>query len=172
MAWTDAICDIFNRYTAAAGGAASAPENPHEDYRNIAQSSSPRVMADALSHTFRSDQTPSFPEMVSSLFGSSNPDQKAGLLSQLLASLGPGALASLPQLKNLLEGSGGSPGITPSQASQITPEQVQQAATHAEQNNPTIIDRVSSFYAQHPDAVKGLGAAAITVAIQQIARRR
>jgi hypothetical protein len=49
---------------------------------------------------------------------------------------------------------------------------VEQAAAHAQQNSPSIIDRVSGFYAQHPDAVKGLGAAAITIALQHIARRR
>jgi hypothetical protein len=170
MAWTDAINDIVNRYAGGTGGAASAPANPHEDYRNIAASSSPQVMADALAHTFRSDQTPSFPEMVSSLFRSSNPDQKAGLLSQLLASVGPGALASLPQLKDLCGSLGGQSNVTSAQAAQIPAEQVQLAAAHAQQNSPSIIDRVSSFYAQHPDAVKGLGAAAITIAIQKIAR--
>ena len=49
---------------------------------------------------------------------------------------------------------------------------MQQAAAQAERANPSIIDRVSGFYAQHPDAVKGLGAAAITIAIQSIARRQ
>jgi hypothetical protein len=37
MAWTDAIGDIFNRYSGAAGGAASAPADPHQDYCNIAE---------------------------------------------------------------------------------------------------------------------------------------
>ena len=44
-------------------------------------------MADALAHAFRSDQTPSFPEMVSSLFRQSNPDQRAGLVDQSLERL-------------------------------------------------------------------------------------
>jgi hypothetical protein len=34
-----------------------------------------------------------------------------------------------------------------------------------------IVDRVSSFCAQHPDAVKGLGAAAITVALELFERQ-
>jgi hypothetical protein len=89
MAWMDAISDIFNRYAGAAGGTASAPADPHQDYRNIAESAPPQVMADALAHAFRSDQTPSFPEMVSSLFRQSNPDQRAGLLDQLMGAIGP-----------------------------------------------------------------------------------
>lgn len=159
MAWTDAISDIFNRYAAAAGGTASAPANPHQDYRNIAEAAPPQVMADGLAHAFRSDQTPSFPEMVSSLFQQSNPDQRAGLLNQLLGAMGPGAAASIP-------------GLEEQRPEQISPEQVKQAAAYAQNANPSIIDQVSGFYAQHPDVVKALGGAAISIAIQHIARRK
>jgi hypothetical protein len=39
-------------------------------------------------------------------------------------------------------------------------------------DNPTIVDQISGFYAQHPGVVKALGSAAITIAIRQIARRK
>jgi hypothetical protein len=172
MAWMDAINDIFNRYSGAASGAASAPADPHQDYRNIAEAAPPQVMADALAHTFRSDQTPSFPEMVSSLFRQSNPDQRAGLLNQLVAAIGPTTLASIPGLSELAGSSRGGQSVTSQNASQISPEQVQQAAAHAQQSNPSIVDKVSGFYAQHPDVVKALGGAAISIAIQHIARRK
>lgn len=170
MAWTDAISDIVSRYTGAAGGAASAPADPHEDYKTIAQSASEQQLADALSHAFHSDQTPNFPDMVSGLFRESNPEQRAGLLGHLLSAIGPAAIASIPGLGPLAGNC--ESGVTPRQASRISEDQVQQAAAQAQRENPSIIDRVSGFYAQHPDAVKGLGAAAITIAIQSIARRR
>jgi hypothetical protein len=172
MAWLDAINDIINRYGGAAGGTASAPADPHEDYRNIAKSAPPQVMADGLADAFRSDQTPSFPEMVSSLFRQSNPDQKAGLLTQLMGAIGPAALASIPGLSGLAGSAGASSSVTPSTASQISAEQVQQAAAHAQRANPTVIDQVSGFYAQHPGVVKALGATAVTIAIQSIAKRK
>jgi hypothetical protein len=168
----DAISDICNRYSGAASGTASAPADPHEDYRNIAEAAPPQVMADALAHAFRSDQTPSFPEMVSSLFRQSNPEQRAGLLNHLIGAIGPAALASVPGLNELAGSSGGGPRVTSQQASQISAEQVQEAAAHAQRDNPSIVDKVSSFYAQHPQVVKALGGAAITIAIQHIARRR
>ena len=59
--------------------------------------------------------------------------------------------------------------LTPDQAAQLSPEQVQQIATHAEQHNPGIVDTVSGFYAQHPQLVKTLGSAALTVALAGIA---
>jgi hypothetical protein len=172
MAWMDEISEIFNRYAGAAGGAVSAPADPHQDYRNIAESAPPQVMADALAHAFRSDQTPSFPEMVSSLFRQSNPDQRAGLLNQVMGAIGPAALANVPGLNELAGSSGGGQSVTSQQASQISAEQVQQAVAHAQRENPSIVDKISGFYAQHPDAVKALGGAAITIAIQHIARRR
>ena len=38
-------------------------------------------------------------------------------------------------------------------------------AAHAEKKDPTIMDRAGEFYAQHPDLVKGLGAAALAIAL-------
>jgi hypothetical protein len=168
----DAVSEIFNRYAGAAGGTASAPADPHQDYRNIAETAPPQVIADALAHAFRSDQTPSFPEMVSSLFRQSNPDQRAGLLNQLIAAIGPAALASVPGLKELAGNPDEGQSVTSEKASQVSAEQVQQAATHAQRENPSIVDQVSGFYAQHPGVVKALGGAAITIAIQHMARRK
>jgi len=172
MAWMDAINDIVSRYSGAGSGTASAPADPHQDYANIARSAPPEVMADALSHTFRSDQTPSFPEMVSNMFQASNPGQRAGLLNQLASTLGPTALASIPGLRNMVGNSGNVESVTPEKASQISPQQVQQMADHAQRANPSVVDMVSGFYARHPDVVKAIGGAAISIAIQRIARRR
>ena len=172
MAWIDAITDIVNRYSGAAGGTASAPADPHQDYRDIAEAVPPQVLADALAHTFRSDQTPSFPQMVSSLFQQSSPDQRAGLLNHFIGSIGPAALANVPGLKELAGSFDKGQSVTPQQASQVSPEQVQLAAANVQHDNPSIVDKVSGFYAQHPDVVKALGGAAITIAIQHIARRR
>ena len=172
MGWRDAVNDIFNRYSGAAGGTASAPADPHQDYRDIAEAAPEGVMADALAQVFRSDQTASFPELVSSLFRQSNPEQRAGLLNQILAALGPAALAGIPGLKDLAASPGEGTGITPQVAGRISVNQVQQAAAHAQRENPSIVDKVSGFYAQHPDVVKALGGAAITIAIQHMARRK
>jgi hypothetical protein len=172
MAWMDAINDIVNRYTGAAGGTASASADPHEDFCSVAKTAPSQVTADALAHTFRSEQTPAFAEMVSSLFRESNPDQRVGLLNKLIGSIGPAALASIPGLSQLAGSAGAQQRVTPQQANQVSAEQVQQAAAHIERTNPSIVDHVSSFYAQHPNVVKALGGAAITIALQHISRRR
>jgi hypothetical protein len=45
-------------------------------------------------------------------------------------------------------------------------------AAQAERRNPSVVDEVSGFYAQHPQAVKALGGLALTVALQHILKRR
>jgi hypothetical protein len=171
MGWLDAIGDIVSKYSGAGGGTATAPENVHQDFENVAKTAPAQVTADALAHAFRADQTPSFPEMVATLFQGSNSDQRAGLLNQLIGSLGTSTLASVPGLNGLASESGQDPTVSPEQANEISAEQVRQAAAHAQRTNPSVIDQVSSFYAEHPGVVKSLGTAAVTLVLQQITRR-
>jgi hypothetical protein len=61
--------------------------------------------------------------------------------------------------------------VTPDQANQISPSQVQQMAEHAQRQKPSIVDEVSSFYAQHPQVMKAAGGLALTIALQHILNR-
>jgi len=170
VSWLDALSGIAQRYSGQGGGTSSAPENPHQDYDEVARHAPPEEVAGGLSQAFRSDRTPAFPEMVSNLFRNSDTNQRAGLLNRLLAGIGPGALAGLPGgLAGLLGGRGE---VTPQQANQISPDQVQVIASHAEKQNPSVVDQVSSFYSQHPQVVKALGGLALTIALQHMMRRR
>lgn len=171
MAWMDAISDIVRRYSGAAGGTALASADPHQDFLNVAKTAPAGVTADALAHAFRSDQTPSFPEMLASLFQGSNPDQRAGLLNHLISTAGPSVLAGIPGLQELAGALENNQPITPDQAGRVSQEQVQQAAEQAQRTNPSIVDSISSFYAAHPNVVKALGAAAVTLVLQHISRR-
>jgi hypothetical protein len=169
VSWLDAISGLAQRYSGQGGGTSSAPEDPHQDFDQVAQHAPPEEVASGLSQAFRSDRTPAFPEMVSNLFRNSDPNQRAGLLNRLLAGIGPGALAGLPGgLAGLLGGRGE---VTPQQANQISPDQVQVIASHAEKQNPSVVDQVSSFYSQHPQVVKALGGLALTIALQHMMRR-
>jgi len=167
MGWMDGLNNILQRYSGAGGGTAAAPEDSHDDFQQVARAAPPEVVAGGISQAFRSDQTPPFPQMLANLFGHSDPNQRAGLLNRLLSALGPGA-SSLPGLSGL----SGAGTLTPEQANQIPPEQVQQIAEHAERKNPSIVDQVSSFYAQHPDVMKAVGGLALTVALQHMLKRR
>ena len=171
MAWMDAIADVVRRYSGAAAGTALASDDPHEDFSHVAKTVPTAVTADALAHAFRSDQTPSFPEMVANLYQGSNPDQRAGLLNQLIGSVGLPALSDIPGLRDLAGSLENNPSITEDQAGRISSQQIRQAAERAQRADPSIVDQVSSFYAAHPGVIKALGTAAITLMLQHISRR-
>ncbi|MBV9340010.1 MAG: hypothetical protein JO159_03860 [Acidobacteria bacterium] len=155
------------------GGATQDTATATEHFDQVAQAAPQSLIAEGLSAAFRSQQTPAFGNLVGQLFSQSNGDQKAGILNQLIQSVGPGNLAQLPgggMLASVL--GGGAREITPQQAQNISPETVQQIAAHAEKTDPSIVDKASSFYAQHTTLVKTLGGAALSVALAKVAERQ
>lgn len=149
-------------------GANANPAQAEKDFDQVAQVAPQNQLSQGLRQAFRSEQTPPFSQMAAQLFGNSDPTQRAGMLNQILASVGPGVLASLG---GMFGGANAAPAqVTPEQASQITPEQVRQIAEQAEQHNPGIIDRMGDFYAQHPALIKGLGGAALAIALGHMAQ--
>jgi hypothetical protein len=170
MGVMDQISDVLKQY---AGGSAQVPSNVSQHFDQVAQAAPQSTVADGLAAAFRSDQTPAFGQMLSGLFKQSGGEQKAGVLNQLLASVGPSALAQLAgggALAGML--SGGAKQITPEQAQTISPEVVQQLAAHAEKADPSIVDKASAFYAQHPTLIKTLGGAALSIALAKVAQRQ
>ncbi len=127
-----------------------------DQFHQIASSTPQDVLSQGLNDAFNSDKTPPFAQMVGDLFGHSNNQQKSGIIGALLGGLGAGAHPALAQA-----------GInaSPDQATQLSSEQVQQIATHAQQSNPGVVAQMSNFYAQHPVLVKSLGAAAMAIVL-------
>jgi hypothetical protein len=159
--------------------ASSHPANPDQaenDFDQVAQNAPRADLAQGVTEAFRSDQTPPFPQMVGQLFNNSDSGQRAGMLNQLLGGIGPGVLSSIAggALGSLFGGhannNAAAPRVTPEQASNMTPEQVQQIAEKAQQENPGIMDRMGEFYAEHPQLVKGLGGAALAIALGRMAQ--
>src|SRR5215467_3797894 len=99
MGWLESVTDIVNRYQSTAGGHPNDTAT-HEDYQQVVQSAPRDAVANGIAGMFKSSETPPFAEMISNLFGQSNPDQKAGLLNHLLAVV-PSAAAGLPGLGGL-----------------------------------------------------------------------
>ena len=169
MDWMNKVTGILQQYTGA--NPSSASDEVHAHYDSVAQAVPKDVLAQGLSAAFNSDQTPAFGQMVSNLFQQSSPEQKSGMLNQLLASAGPAALAKLiPGLgTNALTSRPGE--VTPEMASQVAPEAVAAVITETHKQNPSIVDSISGFYAQHPTLVQALGATALTVAMAKISKR-
>ena len=166
------LMDILQQY-------AARPTSTEKDFEEVA----PQVPADVLGHgvaqAFRSDQTPPFPDMVSQLFGHSDPQARAGLLNQLVRAVGPallakvagGALGRFGQMTQPGAAPGTPPTISPVDAGQVTPEQVKEIAKEAEKRDPGVMDSIGGFFGQHPEIVKSLGGAALAIALGHIANR-
>jgi hypothetical protein len=163
------VMNILNQYRNAS--AVTPPPQVEEDYSQVAQNAPQTHLASGLAEAFRSEQTPSFGQMLSTLFSHSDGQQRAGILNQLLSAAGPGLLASgaFSSLAGIL--GGGHTTVTPEQANQLSPNDVQQLAEHAEKQNPSIIDQASQFYAQHPTLVKALGAGSLALIMSHLSRR-
>ena len=171
MGLFDQLGDVLKQY---ANSSASGQVNPqvNEHFDQVAQAAPSSSLADGLSAAFRSNSTPDFGQMLGGLFNNSDGDQKAGILNQLLASAGPGVLSQLAGgggLAALL--AGGASKLTPEQAHSVSPEVVQQLAAHAEKSDPSLIDKASAFYSEHPALIKTLGGAALTIAMAKMAQK-
>ena len=147
----------------------------HAAFDQVAKGVPSSSLADGIAHTFRSDQTPAFEQMVGGLFSQSSGEQKAGILNPVLATLGGGgvtqALAGAGGL-GALAGMLGGCKVTPQQAEQVPPEAVQVLARQAAQKDPGIMDQAASFYAQHPALVKTIGASALAFLMSKISASR
>lgn len=148
----------------ALGGAG----NPEQHFDQVTQHASPDQLGAGIAGAMRSDQTPPFGDMVGQLFGQSSSTQQAGVLNQILASLGPAAASAIAggALGKIL--SPGQTQVTPDQASQLSPAEVTQIAAHAEKTTPGIVDELGQFYAQHSSLIKTLGGAALMVTLAKM----
>ena len=182
MDWMNQLSGVLQQYTGAA--AAPARSNVQDDFDQIAQSAPPEELADGLAAAFRSDKTPDFGQMAAQLFSNSSGQERAGILNTLIRTAGPMILSQVLSRRTGSNAGGGLSSvidmltngqqteITPEQAGQVPVEAVEEIAVQAEKKDPSVIDQVSKFYAAHPTLVKTLGAAALTIALTQIAKRQ
>ncbi len=173
MSWMDQITNVLQNYAQSSGGQPPNQSEVEQHFNQVAQVAPPADLASGIAAMFKSDQTPAFGQIVSQLFGNSDPNQRANLINTLLTSgAGAGILAQLAKSAGISLPASGGGQISAEDASKITPEMVQQAAAHAEQHDPSIVDRVSEIYAAHPTLIKTLGVAAMSMAMSHLAQKR
>ena len=150
-----------------AGGALN--EYPFDQ---AAQAAPSGALAGGLAAMFKSDQTEAIGQLVGQLFAHSDPQQRAGALNQILATLGPVAASALAggALGKVL--SPGATSVTADQAAALSPEVVGQIVDHADQSHGGgVADTLASFYAEHAGLIKTLGGVAVTVAMAHMKER-
>jgi hypothetical protein len=165
------LAGLLQQYTS---GQAPAADQVNQHFDQVAAAVPASSLAQGLADAFRSDQTPPFAQMAAQLFANSGAEHQSNLLNTLMASAGPAVLSGFmsgnagSMLSGLLAGG---QNITPEQAAQVPPEEVQALAEHVHQNNPSVIDRVGEIYSEHPTLIKSLGAVALGIALKNIGSR-
>lgn len=165
------MADILSRY--ADTKRPHPPAEVEHDFEEIVHEAGPGTLEDGIAEAFRSDETPPFEQMVAQLFERSDPHTRAGLLDNLLAGLAPTALgaAATGALADVWRRYYAGARVSPEGAARVDPRQVEEVARRARKQNPGVLERVSRFYARHPDLVAGLGNAAMAIALSKMARR-
>jgi len=168
MSFLSGIGDLLKQYE---GGAAPAG-NPAEHFDQVAQSLPTSSVAGGLAQALGSAGSGGFGQMASQLFANGNSGAQVGMLGSLLATAGPEVLAKFSQsypnspLTSMLQQ--GQTSVTPEQAANVDPGEVQALAEHVHSQNPGIVGEISNIYAEHPAAIKALGAAALAMAMKHI----
>lgn len=143
-----------------------------QDFDDVAQEAGPDAMQDGIAEAFRAEETPPFEEMVAQLFENSEPRVRAGLLDNLLAGLKPTSLGIAGGgLADIWRRYAAGARVSPDGAARVDPAEVQEVARQARKQNPGVLERVSRFYARHPELVRSLGQTAMTIALSRMARR-
>ena len=170
MSWMDEIDDILRKYSNPTNVSKVDPDQVNQHFDSVANSVPPNVLAQGVSAALGSAQGGSFGSIVGDLFNRSSPEQKSGLLAHLISFLGPSAAAILASKE--LSGLAATPGnMDPQAASQVSPATVSEIVNQAQKQNPSIVDAVSGFYAQHPALVKTLGIAALSMIMSRMSHR-
>lgn len=174
MDWLNQLTGMLDKY--AAGNSRNVPDSVDADFDQFTRHAPRETISEGLAEAFRSQQTPPFANMLGQLFGRSPATQKTGLLNTLLATLGPTLVSQLlakhGATRAASELQAGRTTVSPEAVDQIPPTSVEAVAAEAEKKDPSIVDRVSEFYAEQPALVKTLGGLALTVAMAKIAQRQ
>jgi hypothetical protein len=168
------LLDVLNQYQQRPN---RPPPQVFEDFDQVSREAAPEDIEFGLEEAFNSDDTPPPEQMIGQLYERSDDHTRAGLLNEILASLGAGAAAGGVgggALGGLLRRMGQGQGnrISPQQARDISRPEVEAATAQAVQQNPSIIQAASRFYARHPQLVQNLGQAALAILMSGMARRR
>ncbi len=173
MDWLKQVTDIVDKY--GSGNSANVPDSVETDFDRLSQHAPASTLSEGLAEAFRSDATPPFASMLSQLFGRSPANQKSNVINTLVATLGPTLVSQLLTRhganRAAQEVQQGTP-VSPDVAEQIPTTSIEAMAKEAEKKDPSIVDRISKFYAEQPALIKTLGGLALAVAMAKVAQRQ
>lgn len=161
---------VLQQYAADTGVRSS--QKVEQDFTEVAQHLPAEEVTLGLTEALRSEQTPSFEEMVVQSFEQSDAQRRAEMLKQLIEAAGPAAALPLVQSGLLPENQQGEASVTPELAQHLQSDVVQSMAQQAQQENPEVIERMSHFFAEDPFLAATLGGGTLSIVLSKLAEKR
>ena len=151
---------LLNQY---ASGGATDRQQARNDFDQVAGAVPKDLLGSMIGPALNSLSGDQVQERVRNAASEMTPQERGGLLGNLLGGLGSSGI----DLGSLLGRLGVNPEVArnPEQAS---PEDVARVAAHAKETDPTLFERAMSFFAENPALVKVLGTAVITLVMKNL----
>ena len=149
--------------------------NLRESLTHLPYATSRNTFAHGLATAFRSKDTEPFGQMVSHLYHYSPMPPRVQVLRTLVSNVG--GVSTATELTGggsgfrALGGVRSGQAITEREAAEVAPEAVRVLATHAQQKNPSTLEKISRIYSGYPDIVKTLGPKPLSITLSSMAER-
>jgi len=168
------VSAVLQQYAAETG--VHSVQKVEQDFVAVAQSVPAEHVTTGLAEAMHSEQTPPFEDMVGDSFERGSSELRAAMLKQLIDGASPAAVKPLIDdglLPRQTNGSGhAAVPVDTALVEGLDAEVVRRLARAAAMEDPSIIDRMSEFFAVDPAAGRTLGGVALSVALGKIAAAR
>ena len=168
------VSAVLLQYAAETG--VHSVQKVEQDFVAVAQHVPAEHVTTGLAEAMHSEHTPPFEDMVGEAFERGSDELRAAMLKQLIDGAGPAVLKPLIDDGQLPRAANGAEHpevpVDTGLVQQLDTEVVRRLAREAAQEDPSIIDRMSEFFAVDPAAGRTLGGAALSVALTKIAQAR
>lgn len=168
------VSALLQQYAAETG--VHSVQKVEQDFVSVAQSVPAEHVSTGLAEALHSEKTPPFEDMVGESFERGSEDLRASMLKQLIDGASPGVVKPLIDdglLPRAANGSGyPAVPVDASLVQNLDTDVVRRLAREAAKEDPSVIDRMSEFFADDPAAGRTLGGVALSVALSKIAEAR
>ena len=168
------VSAVLQQYAAETG--VHSVQKVEEDFVAVAQHVPAEHVTTGLAEAMHSEKTPPFEDMVADSFERGSDEVRAAMLKQLIDGASPAVVKPLIDdglLPRAANGSG-HPAVPVDTAlvQDLDTEVVRRLAREAAIEDPSVINRMSEFFAVDPAAGRTLGGVALSVALSKMAEAR
>lgn len=163
---------VLQQYAAETG--VHSVHKVEQDFVAVAQQVPAEEVTDGLAQAMHSEQTPPFEDVLAESFARGDAALRSDMLRRLIEAAGHAVLKPLADHRILpplpaTEYIRAIEHVDDEAAQRLAPDAFRHIAREAVMQDPTVVDRMSEFYAVNPSAGRTLGGATLSVALSKMA---